>query len=71
MLFCSAPYHLEMLLGKIPGTTHMIRYENTASQRKFFAHELEPSFSIKKLPFSPAQYTQHTSVFHATNWSTA
>jgi hypothetical protein len=46
-----------MLLGKLLGTTHMIIYENNASQRKFFVHEIEPSFLIKKLPFSPAQYT--------------
>jgi hypothetical protein len=46
-----------MLLGKLLGTTHAISYENNASQRKFFVHELEPSFLIKKLPFSPAQYT--------------
>jgi hypothetical protein len=38
-------------------TTHMIYYENNASQPKFFVHDLEPSFLIKKLPFSPAQYT--------------
>jgi hypothetical protein len=46
-----------MLLGKLLGTTRMIHYENNASLRKFFVHELEPSFLIKKLPFSPAQYS--------------
>jgi hypothetical protein len=46
-----------MILGKLLGTTHTIRYENNASQRKFFVHELEPSFLIKIVPFSPAQYT--------------
>jgi hypothetical protein len=35
----------------------MIRYENNASQLKFFVLELEPSLLIKKQPFSPAQYT--------------
>jgi hypothetical protein len=39
------------------GTKHMIRYENNASQRKFFVHELEPPFLIKETVFSPAQYT--------------
>jgi hypothetical protein len=39
------------------GTTHLIRYENNASQRKFIVHELEPSFFIEKLPFPPAQDT--------------
>jgi hypothetical protein len=34
----------------------MIRYENNASQRKFFVHELGPSVLIRKLPFPPAQY---------------
>jgi hypothetical protein len=46
-----------MLLRKLLGITHMIRYENNASQLKLFVLELEPSFLIKKLPFSPAQYT--------------
>jgi hypothetical protein len=60
-----------MLLAKLLGTTHMIRYENKASQRKFFVHELEGSFLIKKTAFFSGTIEQHTSVFHATNWSTA
>jgi hypothetical protein len=59
-----------MILRKLLGTTHIIGYENNASQRKFFVHELEPPFFTKKLLFPPAQYT-NTRVFHATNWSTA
>jgi hypothetical protein len=46
-----------MLLGKLVGAMHMIRYENNASERKFFVYELELPFLIKKLPFSLAQYT--------------
>jgi hypothetical protein len=45
-----------MYLGKVLGTTRMIRYENNASQRNFFVHELEPSILTKELSFSPAQY---------------
>jgi hypothetical protein len=46
-----------MLLGKLLGTTRVIRYENNVLQQKFLVQELEPSFLVKKLSFSPAQYT--------------
>jgi hypothetical protein len=46
-----------MLGLKLSGTAHMIRYEDDATQRKLFVHDLEPSFLIKKLPLSPTQYT--------------
>jgi hypothetical protein len=46
-----------MLLGKLLGTSHVIRYENNVLQQKFLVQESEPSFLIKKLSFSPAQYT--------------
>jgi hypothetical protein len=56
---------------KLLGTTHMIYYENNASQPKFFVHDLEPSFLIKKTAFFSGTVHQHTYIFHATNWSTA
>jgi hypothetical protein len=44
-----------MLLGKLLASTHMIRYENNASQRKFFVQN-KPLFLSKTISF-PVQYT--------------
>jgi hypothetical protein len=48
---------LEILLGKLLGTPHVIRYENNASQRKFFILGLDIFFLMKRLHSSTAQYT--------------